>query len=77
MKDMTLMDAEITVGHIIANPNFDCNCYVRIVHSCDGEEILHQSYGGADCPAELLVKNVSYITIRNDMLTIEAKMGEG
>lgn len=67
---------KITVGDIIANENFDVNCDVIITHSCDGEEILWHEYGGADCPAELLVKPVNYMTIRMNAIVIEAKMEE-
>lgn len=73
---MNTPDMSITVGHIISNPEFDVNCEVAITSDLDQEEILHESYGGTDCPVELLIKPVSYITIRNDKLIIEAKMEE-
>lgn len=77
MKDMTLMNAEITVGHIIANPNFDVNCYVKVIDGSDQETVLWSGYGNEECPVEWLIKPVGYMTIRNDMLVIEARMQEG
>lgn len=72
MKDMTLMDMEITVGHIIANPNFDCNCNVLIFED-DGEDepTLYDGDGmDADIPAEILILPVTYISIRQGRLAI-------
>lgn len=57
---------DITVGHIISNPNFDCNCNI-IVFKDDGEDepILYEGDGMAtDIPAEILIMPVSYISIR-------------
>lgn len=72
MKDMTLMDMKLTVGHIIANPNFDCNCDV-LVFEDDGEDepTLYDGDGMAtDIPADILVMPVAYISIRHGYLAI-------
>lgn len=73
MKDM-----EITVGHIIANPNFDCNCNV-LVFEDDGEDepTLWEGDGMADdIPAEVLVLPVSYISMRHGYLAIGTEYHE-
>lgn len=73
MKDM-----EITVGHIIANPNFDCNCDV-LVFADDGEDepILYDGDGMAtDIPAEILILPVTYISMRRGKLAIGTAMHE-
>lgn len=72
MKDMPLMDMEITVGHIIWNSNFDCNCDV-LVFEDDGEDepILYDGDGMAtDIPAEILILPVTYISMRRGRLAI-------
>lgn len=72
-KDMTL-----TVGHIIANPNFDCNCNV-LVFEDDGEDepTLYDGDGMAtDIPADILVMPVTYISIRGGKLAIGTEYHE-
>ena len=72
MKDITLLDDEVTVGHIIANPNFDCNCDV-LVFEDDGEDepTLYDGDGmGTNIPTEILLLPVTYISIRHGRLAI-------
>ena len=75
-KDMTLMDADVTVGHILANPNFDVNADVVIFNDdYDIEPILYESDGlnhqnSNPVPTEILLMNVTYITIRDGKLAI-------
>lgn len=78
MKDMTLMDMEITVGHIIANPNFDCNCNV-LVFDDDGDEepTLYDGDGmSLVIPTDILIRPVTYISMRNHSLAIGTRAKE-
>jgi len=72
MPDMT-----ITVGHILDNPTFDCTACYQIV-SVDADDTLHVLYDSRDeksfddrPPADLLIENVTYITIRDGKLILE------
>ena len=73
-KDMSLIDMELTVGHIIANPNFDCNCNV-LVFEDDGDEepTIWEGDGMAyDIPADVLLMTVTYISMRHGYLALGA-----
>lgn len=62
----------ITIGDILTNKNFDVNCAIWITDSNDQETILWDGYGNATCPEDLLTKPLTYITVRNNHLVLEA-----
>lgn len=64
--------SRITVGDIISNPAFDVNANIAIQEPRDDADDVYVFQGWPDdCPSELLILPVSYITVRNDALVIE------
>ena len=76
-KDMTLVDMNITVGHIISNPYFDVCFNVAIVEDDEDSTPLFESEGCdfEDIPAELVIAEITYMTIADDKLRIYVHTG--
>jgi hypothetical protein len=69
-------DMDITVGHIMSNPNFDTNCDI-VIFEDDGdmEPVLYESDGldhqnSNYIPVDVLAMTITYITIRNNKLAL-------
>ena len=75
---MSKPDMSITVGHIIDNPTFDTEFAYRIGYWDEDENDWIALYNSRDTdeevPAELLVQNVTYMTIIDGQLVIEVNM---
>ena len=69
---------KITVGHIVDNPNFNCDCCIEIRDGISREVIFYRTDLELDhpIPAEVLVMPVTFITVSNDVLVIDAKTWE-
>ena len=69
-------DMHITVGHIIDNPTID-TCFKYRIVEVDGDDCfvtLFEGFTGDDYPStELLIREVDYITLDNDVMVIEVK----
>lgn len=71
-----IVDQVITVGDVIDNPYFDANLDYRIVENDENDEWrdLYGSRGAEDDPpAELLIRNVTYLTLGNNTLILEVR----
>lgn len=68
MSASTTENRVIEVGDIIANPQFDVNCGIKIV---EDETVLWDGYGCEGCPAEWLGRPVTYMTVRDNAIVIE------
>ena len=72
-------DMHITVGHVVDNPTFDCTARYQIVavNGDDTMRILYDSIGEEDYadrpPADLLIRNIEYMTIRDEVLILEVR----
>ena len=69
---------EITVGHIVDNPSFDCNCDIVVRDGLSGETLFYRTDLEPDrpVPAEILAMQVTHIKTDNDALVIDAKTWE-
>lgn len=66
-------DMNITVGHVINNPNFDYNSDFIIQADDDDNTVIYESTGlkWDDIPTELLILPIKYMTTRGYKLVME------
>lgn len=72
-----IVDQTITVGDVIDNPYFDANLEYRIVavEEDDSWRDLYDSREAEDDPpADLLIQNVTYMTIGDNKLILEVRV---
>ena len=71
-----VIDQQITVGDVIDNPHFDANLDYRIVSMDeDGSwiDLYDSKNADNDPPADLLVENVTYMTLGDNKLILEVR----
>lgn len=66
-------DRRLTIGDIVNNPAFDVHCYVRVMDAANPDIQLMECYGMDWFPDYILSGKLSYITIQDGYLILEAE----